>query len=139
MKFTIGRKLTVGFSAMIVFFIISILISNMTLRQGQRINDRTGNLYVPSMMLLMEFKNMIIESEKLIGTWIFIQSTDDTEDKNRLRQLINNDYPLLKSEIQEKAVEWSQYQQDTLAYLFDKVDQLFAEHAIVMKIGRAHV
>ena len=132
MKFTIGRKLTVGFSAMIVFFIISIFISNLTLRQSQRVNDMTGNLYVPSMMMLMEFNNMIIESEKLIGTWIFIQSTDDTEDKNRLRQLINNDYPLLKSEILEKSVLWEQAQQDTLSQLFDKVDRLFADHSLVM-------
>jgi PAS domain S-box-containing protein len=132
MKFTIGRKLTLGFSILILFFLISIAVSFLTLRQSQNVNDLNSNVYVPSMRLLMEFNNMVVESEKLVGTWIFIQSLDDTRDKNRLRELISADYPQLKNQVEEISVNWGEEQQNTLAEIFNKVDQLFREHRYVM-------
>jgi PAS domain S-box-containing protein len=132
MKFTIGRKLTLGFSILILFFLISIAVSFLTLRQSQNVNDLNSNVYVPSMRLLMEFNNMVVESEKLVGTWIFIQSLDDTRDKNRLRELINTDYPLIKNQVEEISVNWGEGEQITLSEIFNKVDQLFREHRYVM-------
>jgi PAS domain-containing protein len=132
MKFTIGRKLTLGFSILILFFLISIAVSFLTLRQSQNVNDLNSNVYVPSMRLLMEFNNMIVESEKLVGTWIFIQSLDDTRDKNRLRELINIDYPALKSQVEAISVNWSEEEQNTLEEVFAKVEGLFREHRYVM-------
>ena len=132
MKFTIGRKLSIGFSILILFFLISITVSFLTLRQSQNVNDLNSNVYVPSMRLLMEFNNMIVESEKLIGSWIFIQSLDDTRDKNRLRELINEDYPYLREQVEEIALNWQQSQQDELNEIFIRVDELFNTHQYVM-------
>jgi PAS domain S-box-containing protein len=132
MKFTIGRKLTIGFSILIVFFLVSISVSFLTLRQSQNVNDLNSTVYVPSMRLLMEFNNLVVESEKLIGSWIFIQSLDDTRDKNRLRELISNDYPRLKTQLENISVNWNEEEQQDLQELFGKVDRLFREHQYVM-------
>lgn len=132
MKLTIGKKLSIGFTILIVFFLVVIGVVYYTLSQIQTVNNRNSNVYVPSMRLLMEFNNLIVESEKLIGTWIFIQSYDDTPDKNRLRELINTDYPQLRAELQEVAVHYDQEAQDALFEVFRMVDELIITYRFVM-------
>lgn len=133
MRLTIGRKLSIGFSILILFFLISISAIYVTLNRVQKVNDRNSEIYVPSMSYLMELKNQIVESEKLIGSWIFIQSIDDTSDKNRLRELISSDYPLLKEQLIEISDQWNQEQIEELNEVLRMVGELFATYDIVMQ------
>jgi len=133
MRLTIGRKLSIGFSILIIFFLVSISAIYFTLNRVQRVNDRNSEVYVPSMSFLMELKNQVVESEKLIGSWIFIQSIDDTSDKNRLRDLINSDYPLLRQQLTDISAQWNQEQVDELNEVLRMVGELFATYDIVME------
>jgi hypothetical protein len=99
----------------------------------QKVNDTNSEVYVPSMNLLMELKNQIVESEKLIGSWIFIQSIDDTQDKNRLRELLNNDYPVLKDELIRISQNWNEEQTSQLNELIRLTGELFITYGFVME------
>ncbi len=132
MKLTIGRKLTIGFTILLLFFLISIASVYFTLNRVQTVNARNSDVYVPSMNLLMELKNQIVESEKLIGTWIFIQSIDDTRDKNRLRELLRDDYPRLRGELDEIAQSWNEEELNELNEIFRLIDELFVTYRYVM-------
>lgn len=132
MRLTIGRKLSIGFTILLLFFLISITAIYTTLNRVQNVNDRNSEIYVPSMNLLMELKNQIVESEKLIGGWIFIQSIDDTKDKNRLRTLLNEDYPSLIGRLTEIASQWNAEQRDELNEILSQVNNLFETHKYVM-------
>ncbi len=132
MRLTIGRKLSIGFTILLLFFLISITAIYFTLVRVQNVNDRNSEVYVPSMNMLMELKNQIIESEKLIGTWIFIQSIDDTPDKNRLRELLNTEYPELKVQLEQMSQQWNEEQQAELQEVFRLVGELLITYETVM-------
>jgi PAS domain-containing protein len=133
MRFTIGRKLSIGFAILLLFFLISISAIYITLNRVQTVNDRNTEVYVPSMNLMMELKNQIIESEKLIGSWIFIQSIDDNRDKNRLRELLSNDYPQLKDQLIEISENWNEEQIQQLNEILRLVGELFVTYGFVME------
>ncbi|MFW6248834.1 MAG: hypothetical protein ACOC4J_03590, partial [Bacteroidota bacterium] len=132
MKFTIGRKLSLGFSILIVFFLLSIAASYVITQHINKINFQNSTIYVPSMRELMEFNNLIVESEKLIGNWIFIQSYGDTSDKNKLRNIVNEDYPALKQNLVEIAENFRSEDRDSLSDVFVMVDELFVTYNYVM-------
>lgn len=132
MRLTIGRKLSIGFTILILFFLISITVIYFTLTRVQSVNDRNSEIYVPSMNMLMELKNQIVESEKLIGTWIFIQSIDDNPDKNRLRALINEDYPVLREDLLEISQQWNEEQKEELQEVLRQIGELFITYSFVM-------
>ena len=132
-KLSIGRKLSLGFAILIALFLISNVFTFSTFRESQRINEQNSNVYVPSMLLLMEFNTLIITSERLIGNWIFIQSDDETEDKNHLRDLINNQYPEIHEQLIDISENWNAEMREELQSIFTDVDQLFESHKYVMQ------
>jgi len=131
-KMTIGRRIGFGFAIIVLFFLIINFFSLSVVNESQRVNRHNSEIYVPSMSLLMEFNNMIINSEKLIANWIFVQSADDTRDKNQLREINNTEYPELRRQIEEVAVNWEEEQQEKLNEIFKLVDDLFLTHKFVM-------
>jgi PAS domain-containing protein len=133
MRLTIGRKLSIGFTILLLFFLISITAIYQTLSRVQNVNNRNSEVYAPSMNLLMELKNQIVESEKLIGSWIFIQSINDTQDKNRLRELLNTDYPLLKEELVQISKNWNEEQITQLNEILRLAGELFITYGFVME------
>ncbi len=132
-KLSIGRKLSIGFAILIILFLLSNIFTFSTFRESQRINDQNSNVYVPSMLLLMEFNNMIVTSEKLIGNWIFIQSDPDTDDKLELKELNTIHYPELKSKLIEISKHWNDDMQEKLDDIFKLVDELFVTQKYVME------
>lgn len=132
MRLTIGKKLSIGFSILLLFFLISITAIYFTLSRVQSVNYRNSEIYVPSMNLLMELNNQVIESEKLIGNWIFIQSIDDTRDKNRLREIIAEDYPLLRDELLTISGQWNEEEANQLNEIVRLIAELFVTYGFVM-------
>ncbi len=131
-KMTIGRRIGFSFAVLILFFLIINFLSLSVVNESQRINRLNSEVYVPSMSLLMEFGNMIVTSEKLIGNWIFVQSIDDTRDKNELREINRKEYPELKMQIEEISVNWEEEEREKLDSVFKLVDELFLTHRFVM-------
>jgi PAS domain-containing protein len=132
MRLTIGRKLSIGFTILLLFFLVSITAIYLNLNSVQKVNDRNSEVYVPSMNLLMELKSQIVESEKLIGSWIFIQSINDTRDKNRLRELIGEDYPELNAQLTDISTHWNEEEKEKLDDILRLTGELFITHGYVM-------
>lgn len=133
MRLTIGRKLTIGFAILLISFLLSITAIYLTLSRVRDINYQNSDVYVPSMSMVMELKNQIIESEKLIGNWIFIQSYDDTSDKNRLRELKAEDFPQLENQLREISQDWSVQDREELQEILRLVHELFVTYTFVME------
>lgn len=133
MKFTIGRKLSFGFSILIVFFLLSIAASYIITQRIKNINEQNSSVYVPAMRELMDLNNTIVISQKLIADWVFIQSFDNAQNKTDLRTLINEDYPEKKAELLQMSANFSKEDQDTLRLILEKIDDLFVSYDYVMQ------
>ncbi|MEO5645290.1 MAG: SpoIIE family protein phosphatase [Bacteroidia bacterium] len=129
-RFTIGRKILLGFGALIFLVVLAFSLTLLTIRQGREINDKIANLYTPSVDKLQEMRLIITRSKMLLTNWVNIQT--DSKDKNKLKNLIDIEYPKIKTEIQQLSTGWAPGDKDLVNYIFTSCDSLWIMHHEVM-------
>lgn len=129
-RFSIGRKIGVGFGTLIFMTFVAFGLTLITLNKSRDINDKITNLYTPSVSVLQELNVQVVKSKMLIGNWVNIQI--ETEDKDKLRRLIKTDYPELKSRINTLAGEWNKDDKNSISTIFSVIDELLALDEYVM-------
>ena len=127
-RFTIGKKIGLGFGIILFLFVVASLYTNFTLSDSRTRTVQVTKIYNPSVAKLKELKDLLIRSNLLITKWFSVQSPDDDPNKVKLRKLINEEYPQLKFEISELATHWNISDQLTLNDIIAKIDRLFTEY-----------
>lgn len=130
-RFTIGRRIGLGFGILICLTIAAFVLTQVTLNKSRRINDEITNVITPSVEALEELNLKIVRSKMFITSWAYIQSPDNI-DKQKLRKLTNQEYPALKGRIQELSSHWSTEEQQTIAAIFSLIESLFSDHKEIM-------
>lgn len=134
-KFSLSKKLLLGFGFVIGLFIISSVITFVILSQNDEISKGLSEQNTPSVNRLTEMKNLVTESKLLIINWVYIDKLPGTEDKKRLENLQSNLYPSLVASIRPLSLNWTAEEREQL----DEVDKiittkLFPDHKHVMSI-----
>jgi serine phosphatase RsbU (regulator of sigma subunit)/HAMP domain-containing protein len=107
-RFTIGRKLYTGFGIFIFATLVVFLLTNQTLNNSRKINDRINQVYIPSVEQLEKLRYEINRTRMLITNWAFVQSREDTQEKLTLNQISQEDLPETVSKIEDLSLNWSQ-------------------------------
>lgn len=132
-KFSLSKKLLIGFGLVIGLFIISSIVTFTILTQNDTINRKLSEQNTPSVNGLIELQNLIAESKLLIKNWVYIDKLPDTPDKKRLIEFHNSLYPNLVEEIRPLAENWSNEDRQTFSDLNEKItSSLFNDHKHVM-------
>lgn len=132
-KFSLSKKLLLGFGLVIGLFIISSVVTFTILTRNDSINRRLSQQNTPSVNGLIELQSLITESKLLIKNWVYIDKLPDTPDKNRLVELHNKLYPELIQEINPLAENWSDTDREIFSKLTQRISQdLFKDHKQVM-------
>ncbi len=134
-KFSLSKKLLLGFGFVIGLFVIMSVITFIILSQYDRVNRGLAEQNTPSVNKLTEMKNLVTESKLLIKNWVYIDKLPGTEDKKRLENLHSTLYPSLIASIRPLAEKWSAEEKE----LLDEVNQIivskiFPDHKHVMSI-----
>lgn len=134
-KFSLSKKLLIGFGFVIGLFVVTSVITFAILTRNDRINRKLSEQNTPSVNLLTELQNQITESKLLIKNWVFIDKLPDTPDKKRLEELHSTLYPRLITAITPLVQNWSE---DDVK-LFEQVNneittKLFPDHKQVMSM-----
>jgi serine phosphatase RsbU (regulator of sigma subunit) len=122
-RFTIGRKIGTGFGILIVLTLIVFITTYDTIQGSRKVNDRLTTVNTPSVKRLQELKFSILETKLFLETWVKDQKAH--EDKERLIQYRKEEYPEIKSDLEELSSEWEKNQKDSLYVLFETIDLLF--------------
>ena len=130
-RFSIGRRISFGFSIIILSTIVAFIINISTLNTSREKNDEVTNVYTPSQASLNRFKLLIVESEKLIDNWVNLETPPDNKDKIRLDSLTTHDYPSLRDSITRLSSSWEGNEKDSLKAIFASSDSLFFLHDMV--------
>ena len=130
-RFTIGRKIATGFGTLIFLTFVAFGLTLITLTKSRQINDKITTLYTPSVNALQELNILVIRSKMLISNWVNIQQ-EDHEDKEKLKELIKKEYPLLKTRVNELAKEWNKNDKESISSIFSLLDKLVANHEYIM-------
>ncbi|MCX6311904.1 MAG: SpoIIE family protein phosphatase [Bacteroidetes bacterium] len=129
-RFTIGRKILLGFGALIFLVLLAFSLTLVTIRKSGEINDKIANLYTPSVDKLQEMRLMITRSKMYLTNWVNIQTS--SQDKDKLKRLIDEEYPNMKKDIQTLSKGWSQKDSALIKYIFISCDSLWIMHHQVM-------
>lgn len=122
-RFTIGKKIGIGFGILIVLTLIVFITTYITLQDSQKINDRISSVNTPSVKALQELKFSILETKLLLISWLNEQKPH--EDKARLIEYREKEYPEIKFELTKLSSKWKDNQQDSLKTLFNEIGKLF--------------
>jgi serine phosphatase RsbU (regulator of sigma subunit)/HAMP domain-containing protein len=135
LRYTIGRRIGLGFGVLIVLIIVTFTFTKRTLTDGQstleksvEINERINNINVPSLNEIESLKLSIFESKRLIIKWGREQSREDDPDKQNLITLTNNTIPATKKRIIELSDHWTEKERAIMQQAFDRMDELFLLH-----------
>jgi len=134
-KFSIGKKIGLGFGLLLFCTITIFLTTRLTLDSSKKINKHNTVTLSPSVDELQELKIQILESQMLITNWANVQTANEHPEKEKLRKLIREGYPILKEGIEKLSKDWSADEvglaKDTLfpeiAELFDYYNKVMTE------------
>ena len=134
-KFSLSRKLFLGFGLVIALFVVSSIITFVILTRYDKINRNISEQNTPSVNKLIELQNVINESKLLIKNWVYIDKLPDTPDKKKLESLHSTLYPSLISAIQPLAKNWDEQEREVFNNLNELItSKLFPDHKTVMSM-----
>ncbi len=130
-RFTISRKIGVGFAVLLLTTLITFVLTYDTLRTGRSINDKINLIYNPSVSSLESLKSTVIRSRTLINMWAFVQSREDTKEKMSLVNVIRNEIPGIKQSIDSLSLNWSEDERYKKEQIYKELDKLLAMYETV--------
>ncbi|MDB5274037.1 MAG: hypothetical protein JWO58_2404, partial [Chitinophagaceae bacterium] len=105
-KGTVKRKLAIRFGMLMSIFTLAMLVTFLILNNSIDINNRIITLYNPSIKKLEGFKLNIINSKSLVNSWVSNQSDNTHPDKVKLREILTDNIPTSKKEIEKISADW---------------------------------
>jgi serine phosphatase RsbU (regulator of sigma subunit) len=128
LRFTIGKKIGLGFGIIIFLTTIAFLLTNVTLNDSRKKTDQVTEIYNPSVASLKELDNLLNRSKLLITKWFYVQTSDDAVHKKALRNLLDNEYPSVKEKIKIYSVNWSKDEQESIDAILALVEKMFRSY-----------
>lgn len=105
-RFSISRRITLGFGLFILVVAVLFLITTSTLRQSREINQRINENFVPSLSALQELDNRLMRSQDLARQWAFVQRIEGDRERQELIILTEKTIPVQLFKLNECAIKW---------------------------------
>jgi serine phosphatase RsbU (regulator of sigma subunit) len=129
-RFTVGRRISLGFGALIFLTLIAFGFTLLTINSSRKSNERIAKSYTPSLDALQEMRLMVTRSRNYITSWLKVEMF--SYDKERLRLLINSEYPELEKKIAALSIDWTKEDRILIDTIFSKCHALWNVHGDVM-------
>lgn len=128
-RLTIGNKILLGFSALMILYIVNVAIIFFTRTTIQEVVTHSSDTIRPSQNAINDFILLVTRSKMLATNWVYLQSNE--EDKQSLRNLRQYEYPALAEEVKGLMPKWESDSQrvlmDSVFIMFDAMLQVQEE------------
>lgn len=135
LRFTIGRKLGLGFGVLLLAIIANGLVTYFTLDKTNNLREKISEIYTPSISKLKDLNTLVIRSKSLTITWLEDDSpVEDQEQKKELQAIHQIAYPSLKKELKKLTKKWDTNDERKFESVLEKIDSLSEkQHEIMNK------
>lgn len=106
-RFTISRRIGLGFGLFILVVALVFYITNNTLNESREINRRINEIYAPSVKALEELDNQVGRVQQLMKIWAFVQKREDDREHLEAIDLCENVIPAQLAKINAFSQYWS--------------------------------
>ena len=131
MRFSITAKLTLGFSVFAVVVIVAFYHTWDTLSRSREINQRINTIYAPSVKLLEELDNHLVNAQQLMKQWVNVQQLEGDPERIEAMTLCTQIIPTQLNRIDTISKNWSEEHRAMKLQLFHQVNQLLTAYSEV--------
>jgi len=124
-KFTIGRRIGLGFATLIILTIIAFMLTVVTLNDSKQRTETVVGQVTPSVVELKELNLLLQRSHTNISKWFYNKSFNDVEFREELRNIIAKDYPKKRYALVELSKNWTKDEKEQLKNIFNRIETLF--------------
>lgn len=130
-RLTIGRRISFSFATLIIVSLGLIYYTYDTVSTTIKLNSKIVNIYAPSVKQLDKLNQLLTQSQSYITLWALVQSKDNQQ-KRKLINLINDDYPEVQTSINKLAYNWEDEDVELLQKIYREIDFLFHDYGDIM-------
>jgi len=127
-KFTIGRRIGIGFAIFIIGTMVAFILTIITLNDSKTRTETVVGQITPSVADLKEINLLLQRSHTDISKWYFNKSFNDVEFRAELERIIKKDYPTKKEHLKELSKIWSPEDKQSLSIIFNQIEALFVNY-----------
>lgn len=103
-RFTIGKKIALGYAIIILITGFSSLYGLLKLKESRRVDKEVSEVYMSLLVKIDEVDFMVERCNELITNWIYLPNEVEKAD---LRKIHGEDFPTLASEINALKEHWT--------------------------------
>ena len=126
-RFTIGKKIALGFGVIVFLTILSFFFTNLTLNTSRDKTTEVTEIYNPSVTILKELDNLLNLSRLGVTEW-YTFPIADLPQKKSLTKLIHEDYPQLRAKIMELSLKWTVEEQESISTILSSIDHILLKY-----------
>lgn len=124
-RFTIGRKVGTGFGVLLFLTIVAFILTIVTVNKSKQQTESVVSQVTPSVSALKEYNFLLQKSQTLISKWYYNKSKANEPFKQELRNLINKEYPNIKTKINLLSSNWTDEEKEKFKTIVKFTDDLF--------------
>ncbi len=124
-KFTIGRRIGIGFAIFIIGTMVAFILTIITLNDSKTRTENVVGQITPSVADLKEINLLLQRSHTDISKWYFNKSFNDVEFRTELERIIKKDYKTKKNHLIVLSAIWTPNENQKLKIIFNQIDALF--------------
>lgn len=135
-RFTIGRRIGLGFAIFISLTVAAFLLTIYTLRESKKKTKTMVEQVTPSVAELKELNLLLQRSHTNISKWVYNKSTNDVQFRVELADIIHKEYPKKKMILTEFSKNWTDSEKKEIHEIFKRIETLFSlyEEEIMNKL-----
>lgn len=138
-KFTIGRRIGIGFAIFIIATMVAFILTIITLNDSKTRTETVVSQITPSVADLKEINLLLQRSHTDISKWFYNKSFNDVEFRTELERIIKKDYPTKKKHLIVLSAIWTPNENQKLKVIFNQIESLFVvyEEDIMQQLSTA--
>ncbi len=138
-RFTIGRRIGLGFAIFILLTMVAFILTVITLNDSKKQTETVVGQVTPSVAELKELNLLLQRSHTNVSKWFYNKSFNDVEFRDELKSIIHNEYPKKKEILNEFSKLWEKDEKEQLKIIFSRIETLFKvyQHEIMDQLSTA--
>ena len=133
-RFTISRRIGIGFGLFIFVVTLVFFITNRTLNKSREINRRINQEFAPSLNDLQKLSDQLARGQDLIRQWAFVQRIDDHQERQELIRLSRDIIPSQVEQVKTYVSSWSTSDQQKVVNIERDVKLLLTYYSEVQQL-----
>ncbi len=133
LRFSISRKIGVGFGLFIVVVAVVFYFTNNTLSESRETNRKINDVYAPSVKILEELDNQLIHAQQLMKQWAYVQRREDDHERTEAISLCEKTIPEQLKKINAYSLLWPEEQVKNKQELFISIRELLIAYEQIRK------